>query len=115
VGRATTADLLVQRSEERDGARVELRRPLTMANGYGYTLQSDTFNNVRFASLQYQTSYGRYEIDTDPRDTDQTTYSIARGPVGIGHNVLFSRAFQDSYALARVGVHCLCLYPSIQE
>jgi outer membrane usher protein len=115
VGHGTTADVLLQRSEGRDGARVELRRPLTTANGYGYTLQSDTFNDLRFASLQYQTSFGRYEIDADPRDADQTTYSIAGGLVGIGHHVLFSRAVQDSYALARVGIPGVRVFASNQE
>jgi outer membrane usher protein len=115
VGHATTADVLVQRSEGRDGARVELRRPLTMANGYGYTLQTDTLNDLRFASVQYQTSFGRYEINADPRDADQTTYSIAGGLVGIGHHVLFSRPVQDSYALARVGVPGVRIFASNQE
>ena len=115
LGHATTADVLAQRTEGRNGLRTEIRRPLTMANGLGYALQSDTLTDERFASVQYQTSYGRYEIAADPRDSDHTTYSIAGGVVGIGHQILASRPVQDSFALARVGVPGVRVFASNQE
>jgi outer membrane usher protein len=115
LGHATTADVLGRRSEGRNGLRTELRKPLTMANGFGYALSTDSLTDERFAALQYQTSYGRYEIDTDPRNSDQTTYSIAGGLVGIGHRVLLSRPVQDSFALAQVGVPGVRVFASNQE
>ncbi len=115
IGHATTADVLLERTEGRDGIRTELRRPLTQANGLGYSLQSDTIVDRRFAAVQYQTSYGRYEIATDPRETDNTTYSIAGGLVAIGHHIMPSRPVQDSFALARVGVPGVRVFASNQE
>jgi outer membrane usher protein len=115
LGHSTTADVLVQRTQGKDGVRSEIRKPLTMANGLGFTLQGDSITDERFASLQYQTSYGRYEVITDPRDTKQTTYSIAGGLVGIGRHIIPSRPVQDSFALARVGVPGVRVFASNQE
>jgi outer membrane usher protein len=115
LGHATTADVLGQRTQGRDGLRTELRKPLTMANGIGYALQTDSITDERFVTLQYQSSYGRYEIDADPRNSDHTTYSIAGGLVGIGHRILLSRPVQDSFALAHVGVPGVRVFASNQE
>jgi outer membrane usher protein len=115
LSHSTTADVLVQRSEGQDGVRAEIRKPLTLANGYGYTLQNDTISDVRLVSLQYQSSFGRYEIDADPRNSDLTSYSIAGGLVSIGRRVIASRAVQDSYALARVGVPGVRIFAGNQE
>ena len=115
VGHGATADVLAQRGEGHDGVRSEIRRPLTLANGYGYTLQNDSIADTRLVSLQYQSSFGRYEIDADPRNSDRTSYSIAGGLVSIGHHFIASRAVQDSYALARVGVPGVRIFASNQE
>lgn len=115
LSRGTTADLLVQRSQGQDGVRAEIRKPLTLANGYGFALQNDTISDQRLALLQYQTSFGRYEIDADPRNADRTTYSIAGGVVSIGNRFIASRPVQDSYALARVGVPGVRIFASNQE
>lgn len=115
IGHGATADVLAQRSGGRDGVRAEVRRPLTMANGYGYTVAKDSIADASLVSLQYQSSFGRYEIDTDPRKSDRTTYSIAGGVVAIGHHFLASRPVQDSYALARVGVPGVRVFASNQE
>lgn len=115
VGHATTADVLLQRTEGRDGARVELRKPLTLANGLGYTLQTDSILDQRLASVQYQTSYGRYELSADPRKTNEASYLIAGGLVSIGREILLSRPVQDSFALARVGVPGVRVFASNQE
>ena len=115
LSHGTTADVLVQRSEGQDGVRAEIRKPLTLANGYGYTLQNDTISDARLVALQYQTSFGRYEIDADPRNSDLTSYSIAGGLVSIGRRIIASRAVQDSYALARVGVPGVRIFAGNQE
>lgn len=115
LGNNTTADVLVQRAHGQDGVRAEVRKPLTLANGYGYTLQNDSISDARLVSLQYQTSFGRYEIASDPRNSDLTTYAISGGLVTLGHRIIPSRAVQDSYALARVGVPGVRIFASNQE
>ncbi len=115
LGYDTTANVLAERTEGRDGARVEVRKPLTMANGLGYALQSDSLLDQRFAELDYQSSYGRYQVTADPRHSDQATYLIAGGLVTIGRDFLFSRPVDNSYALARVGVPRVKVFASNQE
>jgi outer membrane usher protein len=115
VGHTTTANALFQKSQGTQSVHLELRRPLTQANGYGYALQSDSATNSQFASLQYQTSFGRYEIDADPKHADQASYSAAGGLVYLGGALIPSRAVQDSYALARVGVPGVKVFASNQE
>ncbi len=115
LGNATTGDILAQRSNGRSGVRAEVRRPLSTANGYGYALSEDSLSDTRLVTLQYQTSFGRYELDADPSNANQTAYSIAGGLVSIGHRFLASRPVQDGYALARVGVPGVRIFASNQE
>jgi outer membrane usher protein len=115
IGRLTTASALFQKSQGVDGLHVELRQPLSEGNGFGYALQSDTATNAQLAELQYQTSFGRYEIDANPRDPGATSVSAAGGLVYLGGSFLPSRAIQDGYALARVGVPNVKVFSSNQE
>ncbi len=115
VGHLTTANALFQKSEGKDSLNLELRRPLTQGNGYGYMLQHNSGTNTQSAALQYQGSFGRYEIDADPKHTDQASYSVSGGLVYLGGALLPTRAVQDSYALARVGVPGVEVFASNQE
>jgi outer membrane usher protein len=115
VGHFTTANAMFQKSEGTDNVHLELRRPLTQANGYGYSLQSDSATKSQLATLQYQTSFGRYEIDADPKHAGDASYSAAGGLVYLGGSILPSRPVQDSYALARVGVPNVEVFASNQE
>jgi outer membrane usher protein len=115
IGRLTTASALFQKSQGVDGLHVELRQPLSQANGLGYAVQSDTATNSQSAELQYQTSFGRYEIDANPKDAGATSVSAAGGLVYLGGAFMPSRAIQNGYAMARVGVPNVKVFSSNQE
>jgi outer membrane usher protein len=115
LGFHTTADVQFQRSFGEDGVRAEIRRPLGTANGFGYALQTDTTFDTRFSSLQYQTSFGRYEIAADPEEPREATATIAGGLVYMGGALIPTRPLLDSFALARVGVPGVRVFASNQE
>ena len=115
LGRDTTGDVQFQRSFGQDGVRAEIRRPLGTGNGFGYALQNDTTFNTRFASLQYQTSFGRYEISADPEKPREATATISGGLVYMGGVLIPTRPLLDSFALARVGVPGVRVFASNQE
>jgi outer membrane usher protein len=115
LGHNTTSDVQAQRSGGEEGVRAEIRRPLGTTNGFGYALQSDTVTDTHFSSVQYQTSFGRYELSADPERVRTGTASIAGGVVYIGGALLPTRPIQDSFALARVGVPNVRIFASNQE
>jgi len=115
LGRSTTVNAQLQRSLGENSAHVEVRKPLTRANGYGYALQSDTLTNQQLAILQYQTSFGRYELDVDPKHAADAAYTASGGLVLLGGTVRATRAIEDGFALARVGVPGVHVFASNQE
>jgi outer membrane usher protein len=104
LGRWTTGNVQYQDAEGRSQVLYQVRRPLGFSNGYGYTLQSDTMTEQQLASLQYQTSFGRYELNVDAKNADAATYNVAGGVVMIGGTIKPTRSVEDGFALARVGV-----------
>ncbi len=115
LGHMTTADVQAQRIAGKDGVRAEVRRPLGTANGFGYAVQTDTVSDTQFTSVQYQTSFGRYEVFADPNKPREATASVAGGLVVVGGAFLPSRPIQDSFALARVGVPGVRVFASNQQ
>jgi outer membrane usher protein len=114
VGRLTTANIGYQKSGKTAGVQMAVRRPLSLENGYGYEIERDSITDRQFASLQYQSSFGRYRVDVDPQNAEDFSYGISGGLVRIGDRFLFSRPVQDSFALARVGVPNVMVYSSNQ-
>jgi outer membrane usher protein len=114
LGRLTTADLQLQRVAGESGVRAEVRRVLGTSNGFGYAVQADTVTDSQFTSLQYQTSFGRYEVFTDPANPRNATASIAGGLVYVGGAMLATRPVHNSFALARVGVPNVRVFSSNQ-
>ena len=115
LGGSTTVSGQLQRSAGEDSAHGEVRKPLTRANGYGYTLQSDTLTGQQLAILQYQTSFGRYELDVDPKRAGDAAYTASGGLVLFGGTARATRAVEDGFALARVGVPGVRVFASNQE
>ena len=105
----------LQRSAGENSAHGEVRKPLTLANGYGYALQADSLTGRQLALLQYQTSFGRYELDVDPKRAADAAYTASGGLVLFGGTARATRAVEDGFALARVGVPGVRVYASNQE
>ncbi|MGZ4808405.1 MAG: fimbria/pilus outer membrane usher protein, partial [Thermoanaerobaculia bacterium] len=115
LGASTTVSGQLQRSAGEDSAHGEVRKPLTRANGYGYALQADTLTGQQLAILQYQTSFGRYELDVDPKRAGDAAYTASGGLVFFGGTARATRAVDDGFALARVGVPGVRVFASNQE
>jgi outer membrane usher protein len=115
LGHHTTADVQLQRSAGQDGVRAEIRKSLGTANGLGYSLQTDSLTDTHSSTVQYQTSFGRYEIAADPQHLRDATGSISGGLVYIGGALIPTRPLKDSFALARVGVPNVRVFASNQE
>jgi outer membrane usher protein len=117
-GRNTSANVGL---DQRGGAfqqTVEVQKPLSVGEGFGYRVQSRTGDagESGSASAQYQTSFGRYEVSFDPYNPDRSrSVSASGGLVWIGGGLFASRAVRDSFAVARVGVPDVRVYASNLE
>lgn len=110
----STVNVQFQRAQGENGARAEIRKPLGYNNGYGFSLSTDTITDQRFGTLQYQTSFGRYEISADPTNAENATYNLAGGVVFLGGTTRASRPIEEGFALARVGVPGVQIFASNQ-
>ncbi len=103
-----------------EGSQVtaQASRSLPLGPGYGYFVQTQAGENaVQQADLQYQTTYGSYELDgTEGADTSTGRLSASGSLVAIGGEVKPSVPLQNAYALVRVpGVAGVTGYLSNQE
>jgi outer membrane usher protein len=104
-----------------DGTRtaVDLQRSLSSGPGVGYQFHSEGGGPEQLASgaLQYQGSYGRYEVRRDMvGDTQHSSVNLSGAIVGVGGRLFASRAVRNSFALVRVpGVNDVRTYSSNQE
>ncbi len=114
VGRFTTANAQLQQSEGQEQTIFQVRRPLGLSNGYGYSVQSDSVTGSQLASLQYQTSFGRYELTANSKTARDAAYNIAGGVVFLGGSIRPTRPVEDGFALARVGVPGVQVFSSNQ-
>jgi outer membrane usher protein len=114
LGRHTTGNTQFQRSEGRDQTIAQIRRPLTLSNGYGYSIQTDTLSGQELAILQYQSSYGRYEVSVDSARTADWTYNVAGGLLFFGDSIRPTRALEEGFALVRTGVPGVQVFASNQ-
>ena len=120
LGGNTTANLAVRKDADVTEVGVDVQRPLPIGTGYGYRLSARSSENDRrdgSSQLQYQTSFGRYEIGFDPfGESREVSLSASGGLIYQRGSFLFSRAVQDSFALVRVpGVPNVRVYASNQE
>jgi len=113
---STGANLTFTKTGSHTEAGVDVQRNLPIGTGYGYRLQSTSAegNQAGSAVLQYQTGFGRYEMQIDPYHVSHSpTISASGGAVYQKGTFELTRAVQDSYALVRVpGVENVRVYSS---
>lgn len=117
LNRLVSASLGVARREGQTVADVDIQKPLPVGTGYGYRVKTNLVEGQQtsLVAAQYQSDFGRYEVTTDPGDTENALVTASGGLVWIGNRVLATRAVQQSYALARVGVPDVRIYASNLE
>jgi outer membrane usher protein len=118
-GNNTTGNLSLQEQNNHVTTNVEIQKSLPVGTGFGYRLQGQLTGeqNRTNSLLQYQGSYGLYELTYD-RDNgkDSTTLNASGGVVAIGGNLFLTRPVQSSFALVQVpGVQGVRGYLSNQE
>jgi outer membrane usher protein len=118
LGGRAVASATAVRGPDGTRAAVDMQQPLPVGTGFGYQLHGET--GVRDATsgvLQYQGSYGRYEVRREMTGgTAHTNVSVAGALVGIGGGLYATRPVRNSFALVRVpGVDGVRTYSSHQE
>ena len=116
-GRAVASTSAV-RGPDGTRAAVDMQQPLPVGTGFGYQLHGETgMRNSSSGVLQYQGSYGRYEVRREMTGgAGHTNVSVAGALVGIGGGLYATRPVRNSFALVRVpGVEGVRAYSSHQE
>jgi outer membrane usher protein len=115
-GSATGGSLSVDHRNAQTQTAVEVDRALPVGSGFGYRLQSTAAGTQRngSAQVQYQTKFGRYEVQLDPFHAHQApTMTASGGLVYQGGALLPARPLQDGFAVIRVpGVENVRVYSS---
>src|SRR5205823_9889797 len=105
-GGSTAASITVDHSEGRTQTVTEINKTLPVGTGFGYRFQTANANggtHTGSGAVQYQTDFGRYEVDFDPYHTStRPTFSAAGGVVYESGSLVPARPVQDSFALVRV-------------
>ena len=118
AGGNVTANVAISRQGDQRQSVVEVQRPLPVGTGFGYRLQAQSLGNngTGTGALQYQTDFGRYEVDFDPFHLGHKPLLNASGGFVYEAGALIpTRPVQDSYALVRVpGVDGVRVYGSNQ-
>ncbi len=99
-------------------AAIDMQRPLPVGTGFGYQIHGETgMRDTSSGALQYQGTYGRYEVRREiVGGTGHTNVSVAGALVGIGGGLYATRPVRNSFALVRVpGVNGVRAYSSNQE
>ncbi len=116
IGSSTTANLSVDHREGKTQVVGDIQKAIGVGTGYGYRLQAGGTPNRHTGSgaLEYQSDFGRYELDFNPFDSGQRpTLTASGGIVYEKHALLLTRAVQDSFAVVRVpGVRNVRVYAS---
>ncbi len=115
-GGSTAASVTVNHSNGQTQTVTEIDKTLPVGTGFGYRLQSAVDGGTHTGSgvVQYQTDFGRYEVDFDPFHTSVRPTAIASGGlVYEGGSLLFARPIEDAFALVRLpGVDNVRVYSS---
>ena len=111
-----SASLTVDHRNGQTRVATDLEQSIGVGPGFGYRLRSENFAGEYSGSgaLQYQSSFGRYEMDFDRFDASvRPLFAAAGGLVYEGGALLASRPVQDSFALVRIpGVKDVRVYAS---
>ena len=116
-GGSTSASITVDRHNGQTQTVTEVNKTLPVGTGFGYRLQSAMAgggSHTGSGVLQYQTDFGRYEMDFDPyHASTRPTLTAAGGVVYESGSFIPARPIQDSFALVRVpGVGGVRVYSS---
>lgn len=115
-GGSTAASVTVDHREGRTQTVAQVDRALPVGTGFGYRLQAAMNDGERngSGSVQYQTSFGRYEMQFEPFHAGvRPTITAAGGLVYQAGALLTTRPVQDSFALVRIpGVKDVRVYSS---
>src|SRR5437867_2567103 len=116
-GGSTAASITVDHRDGKTQTVTEINKTLPVGTGFGYRLQSamgDGGEHTGSGVVQYQTGFGRYEVDFDPYHSSvRPTITAAGGLVYEAGSLLPTRPVQDSFALVRVpGVPDVRVYSS---
>ncbi len=104
LGPDTTGLVSVNRDQLGTVATAQVQKSLPLGEGYGYLAQLAAGpQSADVADLQYQGTYGRYEVDaTRVAGVATGTATVSGAIVGIGDRVMATRPVQDAYGLVRV-------------
>lgn len=112
----TGANLTYTREGSHSETGIDVQKNLPVGTGYGYRLQSTSAEGDQTGSalLQYQSGFGRYEVQMDPYHTNRSPVVTASGGLVYEKGDFeLTRAVQDSFALVRVpGVENVRVYSS---
>src|SRR5207247_1312297 len=116
-GGSTAASITVDHRDGKTQTVTEINKTLPVGTGFGYRLQSAMSqggDHTGTGVVQYQTGFGRYEVDFDPYHSSvRPTITAAGGLVYEAGSLLPTRPVQDSFALVRVpGVRDVRVYSS---
>jgi len=113
---STGANLTFTRTGSHSETGIDVQRNLPVGTGYGYRLQSTSAegDQTGAAVLQYQSGFGRYEMQLDPYHPDRSPSITASGGAVYEKGAFqLTRPVQDSFALVRVpGVKDVRVYSS---
>ncbi len=117
LGGSSAASITVDHRDGHTQTVAEIDKTLPVGTGFGYRLTGATTadgNHTGSGFLQYQTGFGRYEMQFDPfHSSVRPTITAAGGLVYEGGSLLATRPVQDSFALVRVpGVRDVRIYAS---
>lgn len=105
LGAQTSASVTVDHHHGQTQTVAEIQRSLPIGTGYGYRLQSSASSGQHNGSgvLQYQTSFGRYEMSFDPFHSNvHPSVNAAGGLVYQADSLIAARPVDSSFALVRV-------------
>jgi len=116
LGGSSAAGITVDHRDGHTQTVTEFDKTLPVGTGFGYriTAAGDSENHTGNGLLQYQTSFGRYEMQFDPFHASvRPIVTASGGLVYEGGSLLATRPVQDSFALVRVpGVAGVRVYAS---
>jgi len=116
-GGTTSASITVDHQDGKTQTITDISKTLPVGTGFGYRFQNamaEGGSHTGSGAVQYQTDFGRYEVDFDPyHASTRPTITAAGGVVYESGSVIPARPVQDSFALVRVpGVEGVRVYAS---
>jgi outer membrane usher protein len=114
LGGQTAAGITISDSSNGTQVVTDVQRALPVGTGFGYRVvgRSSPGAATGNAALQYQTSFGRYEVELDSTQSNRrSAFSAAGGLVYAKGTVFPTRPVQESFAIVRVpGVENVRIY-----